>query len=101
MKVYISGKITGLPNYRDIFAQAERDLLAAGLQPINPAELELQEGATWADYMRADIKVLCDCDAIYMLDNWRRSRGARAEHNLAKALGMQIIHEGALPLCLD
>ena len=39
MKVYIAGKITGNPNYREEFAAAERKVRALGDIPLNPAVL--------------------------------------------------------------
>ena len=92
-KIYISGKITDNPNYKADFEAAELALKIAGCQPVNPAEEHLPDGATWADYMRQDIKLLCDCDAIYMLNGWRESAGAKIEHKLARDLGMEIIYE--------
>ena len=89
-KIYISGKITGNPNYKADFEAAELALKIAGFQPVNPAEEHLPDGATWADYMRQDIKLLCDCDAIYMLNGWRESEGAKIEHKLARDLGIEI-----------
>lgn len=92
-KIYISGKITNNPVYKLQFAEAERVLKFAGLQPVNPAREILPEGSTWADYMRHDIRLLCDCGAIYMLTNWRQSRGARLEWRLAQKLGLKIIYQ--------
>ena len=92
-KIYISGKITDNANYKADFEAAELALKIAGFQPVNPAEEHLPDGATWADYMRQDIKLLCDCGAIYMLNGWRESAGARIERKLAQDLGMEIIYE--------
>ena len=91
-KIYISGKITDNPNYKAEFEAAELALKIAGFQPVNPAEEHLSDGATRADYMRHDLKLLCDCDAIYMLNGWRESAGAKIEHKLARDLGMEIIY---------
>lgn len=92
-KIYISGKITNNANYKAEFEAAELALKIAGFQPVNPAEEHLPDGATWADYMRHDIKLLCDCDAIYMLNGWRESAGAKIEHKQARDLGIEIIYE--------
>ena len=92
-KIYISGKITDNPNYKADFEAAELALKIAGFQPVNPAKEHLPDGAAWADYMRQDIKLLCDCDAIYMLNGWRESAGAKIEHKLAWDLGIEIIYE--------
>lgn len=92
-KIYISGKITNNANYEVEFEAAELALKIAGFQPVNPAQEHLPDGATWADYMRHDIKLLCDCDAVYMLNGWRESAGAKIEHKLARDLEIEIIYE--------
>lgn len=97
-KIYISGKITDNENYKTDFEAAELALKIAGYQPVNPVEEHLPDGATWADYMRHDIKLLCDCDAIYMLNGWRESAGAKIEHKLARDLGIEIIYEIKKPV---
>ena len=97
-KIYISGKITNNANYKADFEAVGLALKIAGFQPVNPAEEQLPDGATWADYMRHDIKLLCDCDAIYMLRGWRESAGAKIEHKLARDLGIEIIYERKKPV---
>lgn len=97
-KIYISGKITDNTNYKADFESAELALKNAGFQPVNPAEEHLPDGATWADHMRQDIKLLCDCDAIYMLHGWRESAGAKIENKLARDLGIEIIYERKKPV---
>lgn len=100
MTVYISGPITFTNDWTERFAKAEEELKAKGYNVVNPitvgAELENRmkpEIPTWADYMKVDIKALMDCDAIYMLKDWFRSRGALVEHNLALKLGLKILGE--------
>jgi hypothetical protein len=93
MKIYIAGKITGLV-YEDAlrtFAEAEALLKRLGHEPVNPmAKVSEQEGLTWAEYMKQDIPFLLECDAIYLLPNWRDSKGARLEWYIAASLGMQV-----------
>ena len=48
---------------------------------------------TW---INGDLEILSRCDAIYMLSNYRESRGAMAELALAKKLGLQVIYEGEI-----
>ncbi len=88
MKVYISGPITGLPikEVRRRFAKAETEILARGHEPVNPLKNGLPESANWYEHMRADIKMLVDCDAIYMIGEWWNSQGARFEWQLARDL---------------
>ena len=49
---------------------------------------------TWSDYMRADVRELMGCDAVYMLPGYGNSPGAMVEYRLAEALGMRIFKEG-------
>lgn len=93
MKVYISGPITGVPDYKEKFEEAKRKLIAEGHAVFNPAEVCLGENATWEDYMRVDVKALCDCDAIFMMNGWQLSKGARVENYLAIKLGLLVMNE--------
>lgn len=91
MKVYISGPITHNKNYETDFKRAEKRLRHLGFLTANPTQLG--PGHSWGYYMKHDIKMLLDCDAVYMLKGWRFSRGAKLEYRIAKALGLRIAHE--------
>lgn len=94
MKVYISGPITGLP-YEEAeksFNEAEIRLQEQGYEVGNPLNNGLPRESTWNEHMRADIKLLLDCDAIYMLDGWEFSRGAQIEFRIAYNLGIKVIN---------
>lgn len=93
MKVYISGPITNNPNYKEQFSDAEQKLKRAGLEPVNPITDVFK---TWAEYMKDDIKLLCDCDAICLLDGWEKSEGAKLEFEISKALHLIRIILGNL-----
>ena len=43
--------------------------------------------------MRQDLKAMLDCDGIYMLDNWKDSKGAKIEHDLCVYLGITVMFE--------
>lgn len=90
-KVYLSGQITNLPEeeYKRKFKEAEEKLISLGYDVVNPASLDPIPKGTWTDYMRRDIKLLMDCDYIYMLDNWTESTGAKAEFKLAVDIGIE------------
>lgn len=60
---------------------------------MNPLTLPHSHDKSWHSYMREDIKALCDCDAIYMLANWRDSRGARIEFEIADHLELVVMHQ--------
>lgn len=91
MKIYIAGKVRGLKNYREIFEQAEKELQKQGNITLNPAELP--EGMNAEDYMRICIPMLDCADAIYMLNNWKDSEGAKVELAYAKCQGKEIIYQ--------
>lgn len=94
MKVYISGPITGLP-YKEVekaFNEAEIRLEEQGYEVVNPLNNGLPRESTWKEHMRADLKLLLDCDAIYMLDGWEFSRGVQIEFRIAYNLGIKVIN---------
>jgi hypothetical protein len=97
MKVYISGKISGLPmqSVEDKF-QAHASLLdAKGYTPINPLDVSpFHESKQWHHYMGDDLAALLTCDAIYMLKDWGQSKGARIEYQVAKEMGLKVMFEG-------
>lgn len=95
MRLYIAGPITGCPDYRANFARAEMLLREKGYGTVNPAAMNRPV----ADAPREKIMRLCRaelecCDAIYMLEGWGESEGARQEYGWAKELGMEAVFEG-------
>lgn len=92
-KIYLSGKISGLPICEAIknFESAENQLKELATI-VNPMRLRHDHDKTWESYMKEDIKALMDCDAIAMLPNYNESKGALIELNLAKSLGFEIIY---------
>lgn len=114
-KVFISGKITGNPNYAFQFVAAEVQITKErffdrhgdarlteryghfGFVPINPcrftflgAPLELWP---WLVCMAVCLWHLLGCSYVYMLRNWWDSKGARIEHKIATLLGKKIIYQ--------
>lgn len=81
MKIYISGKITGLPmdEVRKKFEQAEEDLKAAGHIPVSPVRLCDNPGLDYEDFMHIDYAMIDVCDAVALLPDWTYSSGAKRE----------------------
>ena len=71
-------------------AGCARALEAFGAEAVNPLENGLPEDASWLDHMRADLRLLLDCDGILLCEGWEESRGCRVEHGLAAGLGLQV-----------
>ena len=95
MRIYISGKITGLNAEvsQQYFQQVEDLLTNAGHIALNPWKiLPFHPDLTWHDYMAEDAKAIIHCDAIIMLENWRESKGAKVEHSLAESLGLKMFY---------
>lgn len=92
MKIYISGKISGLPVNEVVakFQAAERKIRKFRQTPINPLDNGLPIEAEWADQMGKDIAQLLRADAIYMLSDWRQSEGATIEYLIARQRRMRI-----------
>ena len=88
MKVYIAGKITGDPGYRDKFAAAEIQLGWQGTTVLNPAELP--EGMAPADYMRICFAMIDVADAVVFLPDAAESAGARLEREYCKYVGKEM-----------
>ena len=95
MRIYISGKITGM-DYADaftLFDQAENILALAGHMPVNPMKSEGETpGKRWAEYIAEDVLLIDQCDAIYMMANWQTSDGAKVERHLCEVLGKPIFY---------
>ena len=91
MIIYIAGKVSGIEmEARVLFKTAEIKLLLQGHDVINPMELEHDHDKTWQSYMRECISAMMKADALYLLPNWRESKGARIEVQLAHNLGIKI-----------
>ena len=94
MRVYISGPITGVDDYMENFNKAEKYLTSLGYDVVNPAKVDaVLPKMSYDEYLRIDLYLLAQCDAIYLLDGWNRSNGARAEMKDALMIGIDIYLE--------
>lgn len=102
--IYLSGKMTGEPNYRKIFKKYEKVLTLMGYEVFNPVYLSdylieshhIDKKTAWTEEMRGfflkeDIKALLQCDSIYMIPGWESSRGATFEKEVAEKCGIKVI----------
>ena len=99
-RIYIAGPMRGLPDFNypkfNQYAEAHR---AVGWYVANPVEIGADYGtpeqinadpALLAAVMAAELHALETCDAIYLLDGWQNSKGARKELATAIAYGLKI-----------
>ena len=94
MKIYISGPITNVIDYKEKFARAEQNLKAKypDAEIINPRVLD-KLPLTYDEYMELDLRLLGMCEGIYMLKGWEDSKGANREYGYALAKGKEIYFE--------
>jgi hypothetical protein len=98
MKIYIAGKVTGIPieSAREKFARSEQQLINAGVSPgqiVNPMKLGISEDDAWHCAMEICKSHLEKCTAIYVQNDWRDSFGARQELTMAQRLRLDTFFE--------
>lgn len=99
-KVFISGKVSGLPY---VYAQERFNRAASlfqGWEVHNPVKL-CKPYWSWRRCMVVCLWHLVKCDMVVFLDNWQDSKGARIEHRVARLLGKKIIYMNRyLKICM-
>lgn len=97
-KVFISGKITGESIYycTEKFAKSMWGLVCDGFDIIiNPLAMDgIHFGISHEDAMKLCLDELKTCTHIYMLKDWKYSKGAQMEHQYAIDHGIEVIYEG-------
>jgi len=112
--IYLAGPMRGYPHYNfRAFDDAAEGFESDGWRVLNPAAMdreagfnayELPDDHDWSaiptDYgfsfeacVDRDIAALRRSDAVYLLNGWENSVGARAEKALAEWLGLDIVYE--------
>ncbi|WGA02971.1 DUF4406 domain-containing protein [Enterobacter ludwigii] len=94
MITYIAGPMMGLPDFnRPAFFRAAEGIAASGHQVLNPATLP--DGLTQHQYIDICQAMVRSADAIFLLNDWQRSRGALAKLHQARKLGLLIVFQKA------
>ena len=94
MLVYLSGPISGDPEYEEKFRAAEEALTSDGCTVLNPAKLsEAFPGLSENKYLQLALTLVTYANAVYMMKGWERSKGACIEYLLAKQDGKQIMYQ--------
>jgi len=98
-RIYISGPITGVKNYKRYFQGAKDALTAKGYDVVNPAELTavIGDSFTYDEILAIDLDLLSRCDAMVQLPGWENSRGANVEYGYALASDKIIIKLEDIP----
>lgn len=99
MKIYISGKIGDITDPADEqaviekFASAQNLLESLGLEVENPLDNGLPHNAPWIRHLGRDLEILDGCDGIFMLRDWKSSRGAGHEFDFANRENKIVMFE--------
>ena len=113
MRVYIAGKMRGVKDFNKYaFNDAENYLIELGFDAVNPVAIDESNGIVLVsetgdiadiegftlndlkDVIRRDVEAVIGCDAVYMLNGWETSKGARAERAIALWLGLVVMYQG-------
>ena len=104
MKVYISGKMTGLSEEKiwDNFRKVETFLVKHGVHDNKKFESIMNPAVTYAmqkfnafsyeDWLHIDFAMLDACDAVALLPNWKDSMGAKREIAYAYKHGKHVCY---------
>ena len=87
-KIYIAGKITGDPGYKEKFAAMKKNLQKEDTAVMNPAELP--EGMRPADYMKICLAMIDAADIVYFHSGYSESRGACIEMMYCQYIGKEV-----------
>ena len=105
--IYVAGPMTGLPQHNfSAFDEAAERLRLSGwlvhspveigwLCGVNTSDENEPDAETYRRLVRAEMAALVQCDAIYLLKGWEKSKGTRLELEVALAIGMEVIQEGS------
>lgn len=101
-RIYISGAIAhhDIAERMRAFLRAAEYIKAQGGTPVNPFDNGVPVNADWREHMRADIRVLTDCDGILMLRGWEQSKGAKLEFDVATSCGLEVWYQYRHPASL-
>ena len=93
MKIYIAGKITGNPSFRDDFKKAELALKLQGHIVLSPADTIARiQRLEHHEYLHICYAMIDVADAVAFLPNWKESKGAKIEMEYAKKANKKIMH---------
>lgn len=94
-RVYIAGPMTGKPDFNyPAFFKARDKWKEVGCDVLCPAEnFGGDTTREYREYIKADLAMLLEADAIVLLPGWEQSRGARFELHVAQLLGLEVYRD--------
>lgn len=102
MKIYISIPIKGKDEaaQRALAAEIAQTIESSGHKAVNPFGTLpppewFDEDQTYAWYLSRDIEKLLQCDAIFLCNGWKDSRGCNIEFAVAREMGLQVFYNAS------
>lgn len=91
-RIYLSGPITGITNYKKDFEVIKIMLMQRGHKNIvNPAELDgVIINGEYEEYMKMCFALIDMCDVVVLLPGWEKSAGANRELGYAIGQGKRV-----------
>lgn len=95
MKIYVSIPITGhdIEQVKARAAIIKQFLSSEWNEVITPFDVCPETDKPYSYYMGRDIEALLECDAIFMADGWKSSKGCHLEYNAAVIYRKHIFTE--------
>ena len=100
-KVYLSGPITGVKNYKGLFLFTSKFVKMCDTSRIfNPAS-QIPDSLGYEEAMKRCVAALVEYDTIVMLPDWNVSQGSKVEHEVARACGMDVVYLASYAVVSD
>lgn len=112
MKIYLAGPMAGMPDHNfPAFDAKAAELRALGHEVYNPAEIEpdvyeqikdeekraAHHNSGYRNCLSKELRWICDeAEGMYLLSGWEHSKGANAEFNVGKAVGVKFFYESTI-----
>ncbi|MBL7902916.1 MAG: DUF4406 domain-containing protein [Bacteroidia bacterium] len=94
MRIYISGKISNVPQDNlPKFEAAEcrlRFIYGPGSELVIPHRLPHYHDKKWHSFMKVDLRHMLACNQVVVLDDWKKSKGAISEVLIADLVRIPI-----------
>lgn len=101
MRIYLSIPISNMDEnkQREKADKIKMALSKKGWQVVNPFDIvPVKKNPDWFDHIGADLRELSKCDAIYLCNGWKESKGCKLEMNYAVSMGLRQIFESVEPV---